>query len=211
MNEKQNLKEEKHHKQQEFCYTRPAYRASRRLTAVKVYTAAAESQHLFIYNVPKINLRAELKNLCSKYGQILLINVVPDYKTELFTECYHVQFDRIQAAKIAKRLIDNKSFYGQVLHVCYAPEYENIAETQAKLDQRRRDVLKRIENPNRLPFDQRTLGDDVNFMTISKSQLQKKRKYEDLGNGNASSDNNTEEFLKDFYSIYDNKSKKNKT
>lgn len=36
MEESENLKELKHHKQQELCTTRPRYRQGRKLTAVKV-------------------------------------------------------------------------------------------------------------------------------------------------------------------------------
>lgn len=169
-----------HHKQQELCKTRPAYRQGRNLTAVKVrymnticsrksiyislmlesynklflcgniilffqtYTINQESQHLYIYGVPTINLRIELKNLCTKYGQIKTIHVVPNIENEQFTECYHVQYERIQSARIAKRMIDSRSFYGGVLHVCYAPECESLQETRAKLQQRKRDVLKRL-------------------------------------------------------------------
>lgn len=70
---------------------------------------------------------------------------VNKYKTEIFTECFHVHYERIQSARIAKRFLDNKSFYGELLHVCYAPEFENVEETLAKLLQRRKDVLSRLE------------------------------------------------------------------
>ncbi|KAJ8970294.1 hypothetical protein NQ317_019691 [Molorchus minor] len=141
MNETQ-LKE--HHVQQELCTTRPAYRQGRNLTAVKVYTVSSESQHLYIYGVPKINLRNELKKLCTSYGEISNLHVVPDVPTEMFTECYHVQYRRIQSARIAKRLLDTRSFYGGILHVSYAPECESVQETRNKLMQRRRDVLNRL-------------------------------------------------------------------
>ncbi|XP_066246408.1 RNA-binding protein 48 isoform X2 [Euwallacea similis] len=109
-----------HHIQQEYCTNRPAYRQGKKLTAVKVYTVNNESQHLYIYGVPQVNLRKELKHLCSKYGDV------------------------IQSARIAKRLIDTRSFYGGILHVCYAPECESIEETRKKLVQRRRDVHNRL-------------------------------------------------------------------
>ncbi|XP_066152458.1 RNA-binding protein 48 isoform X2 [Euwallacea fornicatus] len=107
-----------HHIQQEYCTTRPAYRQGKKLTAVKVYTVNNESQHLYIYGVPQVNLRKELKHLCSKYGDI--------------------------SARIAKRLIDTRSFYGGILHVCYASECETVEETRMKLAQRRRDVHNRL-------------------------------------------------------------------
>ncbi|XP_017786403.1 PREDICTED: RNA-binding protein 48 [Nicrophorus vespilloides] len=141
-------KEIKHHKQLDLCKTRAAYRQGKKLTAVKVYTVSSESQHLFVYGVPVINLRSELKALFSRYGQVKSISLVSDHETEVFTECYHIQFDRIQSARIAKRFLDNKSFYGGLLHVCYAPEHEDIDETRAKLLQRNKDVLKRLHPTN---------------------------------------------------------------
>ncbi|XP_050307126.1 RNA-binding protein 48 [Anthonomus grandis grandis] len=140
----ETLKEINHHKQEEYCTTRPAYRQGRKLTAVKVYTINNESQHLYIYGVPQINLRKELKNLCTKYGEVFSINLVSDVKREIFTECFHIHYKRIQSARVAKRLLDAKSFYGGLLHICYAPECESVLETKAKLAQRKRDVLNRL-------------------------------------------------------------------
>lgn len=80
-------------------------------------------------------------------------HAVTDHQTEIFTECYHAQYHRIQSARIAKRLLDNKSFYGDVLHVCYAPEYETVAETREKLQQRKKDVLSRLQpGPSALEY-----------------------------------------------------------
>ncbi|VDP91369.1 unnamed protein product [Echinostoma caproni] len=39
----------------------------------------------------------------------------------------------------AKRKLDDSSFYGGSLHICYAPEYETVAETRIKLHACRRD------------------------------------------------------------------------
>lgn len=86
----------------------------------------------------------ELKRLCSKYGHVLSIHVVADAVNEPFTECFHVQYQRIQSSRIAKRLLDAKSFYGGILHVCYTPENETMQETKAKLLQRKRDILNRL-------------------------------------------------------------------
>nr|CAI5820984.1 unnamed protein product [Callosobruchus analis] len=133
-----------HHIQQEFCKTRPAYRQGRKLTAVKTYTVNSESQHLYIYGVPKLNLRRELKTVCLKYGNIISMHIADDTVNEMFTECYHVQYQRIQSARIAKRLMDTQSFYGGILHVCYAPEHESVQETKTKLLQRKTDVLRRL-------------------------------------------------------------------
>lgn len=141
-------KEKQHHKREDLCKTRPAYRQGKKLTAIKSYTVNNESSHLFIYGVPQVNLRSELKSLCSKFGKVLNVHLVADHKTEIFTECFHVQYDRIQSARVAKRLIDDRSFYGSILHVCYAPEYETVVETRQKLFQRCKDVLLRLHQYN---------------------------------------------------------------
>jgi hypothetical protein len=39
--------------------------------------------------------------------------------------------------------LDGRAFYGGILHVCYAPEMESLAETRAKLIQRRKDIATR--------------------------------------------------------------------
>lgn len=108
-----------------------------------------ESQHLIIYGVPVLKLIQELTAKVTRFGQIKLIEKETLYKDacEEFTESYHVTYERIQSARIAKRMLDDQSFYGGVLHVCYAPEYETINELRAKLEQRRRDVAMRLD-PN---------------------------------------------------------------
>jgi hypothetical protein len=45
--------------------------------------------------------------------------------------------------RYAKHHLDGRAFYGGILHVCYAPEMESLAETRAKLIQRRKDVAVR--------------------------------------------------------------------
>ncbi|XP_071871731.1 uncharacterized protein isoform X3 [Bombus fervidus] len=108
-----------------------------------------------ICGVPKLQLGDEVRKLVEPYGNIKKIHVVSDYPTEEFTEAYYVQYDRIQSARIAKRFIDGKNFYGGSLHVFYAPEHESVSETRAKLLQRRKEVATRIRknqqdvlNPN---------------------------------------------------------------
>ncbi|XP_017881001.1 RNA-binding protein 48 isoform X2 [Ceratina calcarata] len=102
-----------------------------------------------ICGVPKLQLGEEIRKVVEPYGIIKKIHVVPDYPTEEFTEAYYVQYDRIQSARIAKRFVDGKNFYGGSLHVFYAPELETVSETKAKLLQRRRDVIIRIHRNQR--------------------------------------------------------------
>ncbi|XP_029038192.1 RNA-binding protein 48 isoform X1 [Osmia bicornis bicornis] len=155
MDEKCIITKLPHHIQQKLCHTRPPYRQGKRLTSVKVYTINDESIHLMVCGVPKLQLGEEVKKLVEPYGCIKKIHVLAEYPTEEFTEAYYIKYARIQSARIAKRFIDGKNFYGGSLHVFYAPELETLTETKAKLTQRRRDVLIRIKrnqqdikNPN---------------------------------------------------------------
>ncbi|XP_049796820.1 RNA-binding protein 48 isoform X1 [Schistocerca nitens] len=134
-----------HHEQQELCMTRPKYRQGRKFTAVKVYTVSSESAHLLIFGVPALGLRDEVKKLCQRYGDVAAIAPSPREDDELFTDTFHVQYVRVVSARYGKRQMDNRNFYGGLLHVCYAPEFETVAETREKLAQRRRDVAKRLK------------------------------------------------------------------
>ncbi|XP_013178956.1 PREDICTED: RNA-binding protein 48 [Papilio xuthus] len=135
-----------HHEQQPLCTNRLPYRQGRKLTAVKVYTIANESNHLLIFGVPSLNLRQETKALFMRFGKLLKFNISTEHPAESFTETYHAQYERIQSSRIAKRMLDTKNFYGGSLHVCYAPEMESIEETKEKILQRQRDVLYRLRN-----------------------------------------------------------------
>lgn len=42
--------------------------------------------------------------------------------------------------------MDEKSFYGGVLHVCYVPEYETVEDTRLKLQDRKRYVIRAVHN-----------------------------------------------------------------
>lgn len=147
-----------HHEQQQLCHRRPTYRQGRKFTAVKVYTINDESQHLIVCGVPKINLNEELKSKFVPYGDIKNFHPIDGYEYEEFTEAYHVNYQRIQSARVAKRFLDGFNFYGGSLHVFYAPELESLAETRKKLNQRRRDVSTRIkshsEDPTNPELDQ---------------------------------------------------------
>ena len=47
--------------------------------------------------------------------------------------------------RYAKRKLDDYSFFGGNLHVCYAPEYESVNETRQKLQERRREIATRLK------------------------------------------------------------------
>ena len=47
--------------------------------------------------------------------------------------------------RYGKRKLDNHSFFGGQLHVCYAPEYEKVQDTREKLNERRRLIRKKCQ------------------------------------------------------------------
>ncbi|XP_030644386.1 RNA-binding protein 48 [Chanos chanos] len=136
----------KHHEQQSVCYTRPKYREGRRLRAVKVYTINLESRFLLVQGVPAIGVMTELIQLFALYGVIEEYRVLDEYPAEQFTEVYLIKFQKLTSARAAKRNTDEKSFYGGLLHVCYAPEYETVEDTRQKLQDRRRYVNRVCQN-----------------------------------------------------------------
>ncbi|CAH0730835.1 unnamed protein product, partial [Brenthis ino] len=135
-----------HHVQQSLCTTRLPYRQGRKLTAVKVYSIAKESNHLLIFGVPSLKLRQETKAQFAKFGKLLQFNISKEHAAEVFTETYHAQYEKIQSARLAKRMLDTKNFYGGSLHVTYAPEMENVEETRHKLIQRQQNIIYRLKN-----------------------------------------------------------------
>ncbi|KAL2080036.1 hypothetical protein ACEWY4_023829 [Coilia grayii] len=130
----------KHHEQQPVCHTRPKYRDGRRPKAVKVYTINLESRYLLVQGVPAIGVMEELVQLLALYGTIEEYRVLDEYPAEEFTEVYLFKFQKLTSARAAKRNTDEKSFFGGVLHVCYAPEYEKVEDTREKLQDRKRYV-----------------------------------------------------------------------
>lgn len=100
---------------------------------------------MLICGVPKVQLGEEVRKLVYPFGNVKAIQLVTEYPSEEFTETYHVHYARIQSARVAKRLLDNKNYFGGVLHVFYVPELETVAETRAKLIQRRKEVAIQIK------------------------------------------------------------------
>ena len=125
-----------------------------------------ESRHLLINGVPGIAVAAELKTLCEKYGSIEEIRLVNDYPSDKFCEVYYVRFHLLQAARFARIRLDDKSFYGGVLHVCYAPELETIEDTRCKLMTRTREVLRRLD-PKKIPSSSYTGQFTENISSLS--------------------------------------------
>nr|XP_021197303.2 RNA-binding protein 48 [Helicoverpa armigera] len=165
-----------HHEQQALCETRLPYRQGRKLTAVKVYSINNESRHLLVFGVPSLNLRQETKALFAKFGK-LQFNLTK-YPSEQFTETYHAAFQDIQAARLAKKMLDTKNFYGGNLHICYAPEFENVDDTRQKLLLRQRNVVARLKNLQKIDVNKEVRtkevvdqNADVNVPMVSNEKL----------------------------------------
>lgn len=69
--------------------------------------------------------------------------MLDEYPSEPFTDVYWIKFAAIDAARIAKKKLDNRSFFGKNLHVCYAPEFESVQDTREKLQQRRQVIARK--------------------------------------------------------------------
>ncbi|KAM6959353.1 RNA-binding protein 48 [Aplochiton taeniatus] len=139
----------KHHEQNKVCASRPKYREGRRDRAVKVYTINLESCFLMVVGVPAIGVMTELVQMCALYGAVEEYRALDEYPAEEFTEVYLIKFQKLTSARAAKRNMDEKSFFGGVLHVCYAPEYETVEDTRLKLQDRRRYVVRTAQNKAR--------------------------------------------------------------
>ncbi|KAK1880041.1 RNA-binding protein 48 [Dissostichus eleginoides] len=131
------------------CISRPKYRDGRRDRAVKVYTINLESNYLMIQGVPAIGVMTELIQLCALYGAVEEYRPLDEYPSEEFTEVYLVKFQKLTSARAAKRRMDEKSFYGGLLHMCYVPEYETVEDTRLKLQDRRRYIIRAVRNKAR--------------------------------------------------------------
>ncbi|KAI3358536.1 hypothetical protein L3Q82_014955, partial [Scortum barcoo] len=139
----------KHHEQRKVCISRPKYREGRKAKAVKVYTINLESRYLMVQGVPSIGVMTELVQLCALYGDVEEYRPLDEYPAEDFTEVYLVKFKKLTSARAAKRHMDEKSFYGGVLHMCYVPEFETVEDTRLKLQDRRRYVTRAVQSKAR--------------------------------------------------------------
>ena len=71
--------------------------------------------------------------------------LLDEYPSEPYTDVYWIKYVTINSARVAKRKIDNRSFFGKPLHVCYAPEYEGVEETREKLQLRRKVISQKTK------------------------------------------------------------------
>lgn len=88
----------------------------------------------------------ELVERFALYGAIEQYNALDEYPAEDFTEVYLIKYMNLQSARTAKRKMDEQSFFGGLLHVCYAPEFETIEETRKKLQERKSYIARTTKN-----------------------------------------------------------------
>ncbi|XP_068584606.1 RNA-binding protein 48 isoform X2 [Cebidichthys violaceus] len=121
-----------------------------------------------VQGVPAIGVMTELVQLCALYGAVEEYRPLDEYPAEEFTEVYLVKFQKLTSARAAKRRMDEKSFYGGVLHVCYVPEYETVEDTRLKLQDRRRYVIRAVQNKARERKQEAVNKETVNKETVKK-------------------------------------------
>ncbi|XP_056375000.1 RNA-binding protein 48 isoform X2 [Hyla sarda] len=125
------------------------------LTSRIVYTINLESRYLLVQGVPAIGVMKELVEQFALYGAVEEYNPLDEYPAEQFTEVYLIKYQRVQSARVAKRKLDERSFFGGILHVCYAPEFESVQETREKLQDRRRYVARATAEKDRQGTEKR--------------------------------------------------------
>lgn len=84
---------------------------------------ASESKYLLVFGVPKINLQNEIRREFQRYGEIKSIANMTDHiakqgsiELELFTDCFRLEFSKVEQARRAKKFSDAKNFYGGILY-----------------------------------------------------------------------------------------------
>ncbi|CAG8679676.1 22535_t:CDS:2, partial [Cetraspora pellucida] len=145
---------------------RPKYRAGRKPTAVKIYTVNHESKYLVVENVPALGLSKELIEVFSLYGAIEEYRYLDDYPCEQFTDVYWIKFQSIAEARVAKRKVDDHSFFSSYLRVRYGPEYETIEDTRQKLQDRRNVVAIKTREYNDENKDKDAKSTTLNVTTF---------------------------------------------
>lgn len=128
---------------------RKRYRLSKRDINTKVYTVNQESKHLLVKNIPNyLGLEKELKELFFQFGQLEEFHILWEYEGENeYSDVYWIKFHELEASFKAKRQLNKFLFFGVLLKVEYAPQFETESETREKLVMRKQQIQERIQ-PN---------------------------------------------------------------
>jgi len=111
---------------------------------VKVYTINSESKFLHVSNVALGNVK-DLIQLFAKFGEIEEYRLLDEDNPDPYTDWYRIKFSTLDSARAAKLNLNKSSFIGHTLQVSYSPECESIALTHEKLDQRKQEVVSRLD------------------------------------------------------------------
>lgn len=135
--------------------TRLDYRDSKVPKAVYVYTIAQESRYIIIENVPSLGVIEQLIDKCRSFGSIEQYRLLDDHVSSTeHADVFWIQYHDIVSARMAKRKMDDKPFFTNLLRVNYAPEYETFDDIRAKFQDRLKAVSERLVKRTR-PFRKR--------------------------------------------------------
>ncbi|OBZ87587.1 RNA-binding protein 48 [Choanephora cucurbitarum] len=134
--------------------TRPEYRDPKKPRAVCVYTIAQESRYLIVENIPHLGVIDQLIQLCHSFGLVESHRPLDEISTDQ-TDVVLIQYAHIASARLAKRKLDDKPFFTQLLRVYYAPEYESLQDLRDKFQDRYQSVHARLHQPLKRTKDER--------------------------------------------------------
>lgn len=123
---------------------RPRYRSGRKETAVKAFTLNQESKFLIIKNVPALGAQEELMKLFALYGTIVEYRLLDEEEAAEYTDVYWIKFAKVEEARVAKKKCDDYNFFGHLLDVAYAPQFEAVSDMREKLEERKRVVARKL-------------------------------------------------------------------
>lgn len=124
---------------------RPEYRDARTPRAVKAYCIAQESRYLIVENVPALGVTENLLKMCSAFGAIQEHRMLDDHPhADQFTDVVWIKFETAMGARMAKRGLDDKPFFSNLLRISYAVEYESEQDIRQKLKERKAAVAHRL-------------------------------------------------------------------
>lgn len=130
---------------------------SRTQRNVRVFTVNNESRYVLVRNIPALGVIDDLLKRLSLYGKICEYRILDHQddrsigdeeqeehvEDDRFTDVVWVQYETVNNARHAKVRAVQKPFFGSILHVSYAPQYESREDTLLKLQQRRELLLRR--------------------------------------------------------------------
>jgi len=133
---------------------RKKYRTGNKEYAVKVYTINQESRYLLVQNVPALGAQKDLLDLFALYGPLEEYRLLDDWDTEdEYTEVYWIKYKNLSDSLVAKRKLDERPFYSNILQITYAPQFETVADARQKLIERKLTVTQMCQPGYIQPYE----------------------------------------------------------